>query len=284
MAAMGQRNDKRHDRSDDPRTTDDLFDVALHNPDDDTTWTAIAALHLRGTHAVFERACELCESQTARERRVGADVLGQVGRPDDTWHEGAVDTLLALLEHEREPEVLDAICIALGHRGDVRAIRPVARFKDHPDANVRHSVAFGLLAHEDDLAIETLIELSRDPDAMVRDWAAFGLGAQIDTDTPQIRQALYNRLTDDDEDTRHEAMVGLSKRKDERVFEPLRAALLEDARRGHTMAYYVEAAAELADPRLYPLLAQLRDNWQGERTWVYDDLEEAIEQCRPPSN
>lgn len=280
---MGERDDERYGRSNDPRTTDDLFDVALHDLDDDTAWTAIAALHLRGTHDAFERARELCESQNARDRRVGADVLGQVGRPDDTWHKGAVDTLLALLEREREPEVLDAICIALGHRGDKRSIRPIARLKNHPDANVRHAVAFGLLGHENKLAVETLIELSRDPESMVRDWATFGLGTQIDTDTPRIRQALCDRLTDDDEDTRLEAMVGLAKRKDERVYEPLHDILVQDVARGGGMAYHIEAAAELADPRLYALLVQLRNNWRGERTWVYDDLEEALARCSPPT-
>jgi hypothetical protein len=49
------------------------------------------------------------------------------------------------------------------------------------------------------------------------------------------------------------------------------------------MAYHIEAAAALADPRLYALLVQLRNNWRGERTWVYDDLEEALARCSPPA-
>ena len=53
----------------------------------------------------------------------------------------------------------------------------------------------------------------------------FGLGVLGNTDSDEIREALVRRLTDSDEDVREEAMVGLGKRKDQRVLSTLLIAL-----------------------------------------------------------
>ena len=73
-------------------------------------------------------------------------------------------------------------------------------------------------------AIAALIELSSDPDYDVRNWATFGLGSQIDTDTPAIREALWARLEEPEDEVRGEAWVGLARRGDVRVA----AALLRE--------------------------------------------------------
>ena len=64
-----------------------------------------------------------------------------------------------------------------------------------------------------------------DPDDDVRDWALFGLGVQGDQDAPEIRDALFCRLSDTSEDVREEALVGLSKRRDARIVPTLIHAL-----------------------------------------------------------
>jgi HEAT repeat protein len=94
--------------------------------------------------------------------------------------------LLSVLEREADSDVLHAVGIALGHLGDPRAVEPLVRFKNHPSSDVRYGVVFGLLSHEDELAIRTLIELSSDVYYHVRDWATFGLGTQIDANTEEI--------------------------------------------------------------------------------------------------
>ncbi len=53
-----------------------------------------------------------------------------------------------------------------------------------------------------------------DVDDEVRNWATFGLGTQSVEDSPQIREALRNRLTDTFSDVRDEATWGLALRKD----------------------------------------------------------------------
>ncbi|MDQ6659561.1 MAG: HEAT repeat domain-containing protein [Chloroflexota bacterium] len=227
---MMNEHNAHQERHVDTRTNEELIRAALTEADEDVAWKAIGELQGRGSRDVFDHACKLCVSPEAHERRVGVDILGQLGTPHPTFHEETVTVLLRMLEQEQEPDVLYSVAVALGHHSDPRAIVPLVRLKGHPDDLVRFGVVFGLLCYEDELAIQTLIELSTDTDAHVRDWATFGLGSQIDTDTPTIRAALVARLTDEDADTKREAMVGLARRHDPRMAGPgpLLADLEED--------------------------------------------------------
>ena len=198
-----------------------------------------------------------------------------------------------MLEHEQDPAVLHSIAVALGHRHDPRAIRPLARFKNHPDPGVREGVVHGLMAYEDELAISTLIELSADPESLIRDWATFGLGTQIKSDTPAIRSALLARTSDEDVDVRAEALIGLAKRRDQRVAELLIPLLEPDifwsdiSSGDYSRSLELEAAEELADPRLLPALERLAQEWgryneaMVHEDSLYDVLEEAIKACQP---
>ena len=184
-----------------------------------------------------------------------------------------------MLGTEDSPEVLASIGIALGHRGDARGIGPLLPFQQHPNADVRYGVVFGLLGHTDPRAIDCLIALSADPEVRVRDWATFGLGVQIDTDTPELRAALRARLQHPDGDTAGEAMVGLARRKDAQVVAPLRELL----QAGDVGSLPLEAAVALADQLLLPTLQQVQAQWSGNQEWPYQLLEEAIAACTPPA-
>ena len=70
-----------------------------------------------------------------------------------------------------------------------------------------------------------MLKLTADTDEDVRDWAAFGIGVLGDIDSPEVRDALAACLQDANEEVREEAMVGLAKRKDQRVLPALRSAL-----------------------------------------------------------
>jgi HEAT repeat protein len=264
-----------------PHTHEELLHIALTEQDENIAREAIGRLHLQGGRTVLEQARRLCASADTHERRVGADILGQLGVPTNTFHEEAIATLLGMLEREQIPEVLNAIAVALSHRHDPRAIEPLVRLKQHADVQVRYGVVLGLSCQENDLAIQTLIELSTDIDNAVRDWATFGLGSQIETDTPILRAALLARIDDEDADTSGEAMVGLARRHDRRMVEPLLAAL----EAGCCGRLLLEAAAEISEPRLYPVLLQLRDAWQDNKDYeFFHELEEAIEKCQPATS
>ena len=226
---------------------------ALNAPDEDARWKIVQSLHLRGTRDAFELAARLCTSANASERRLGADLLGQLGTPAFPYKDESVPVLLGMLEAERDASVLNAVAIALGHLKDPVAIEPLAKLKTHPDSEVRFGVTFGLLGYENDMAISALVELSRDTDTDVRNWATFGLGSLVEADTPLIRDALAERLDDSDKETRIEAIAGLSIRRDERALHPLLAELSSE----DVWLTAIDAAGELADTRLCAVLERL---------------------------
>jgi hypothetical protein len=258
----------------DPRSVDELMTVALCEPDEFLAWEAISALHWRGTREVQDRAERLCVSFCAVERRVGADILGQLGVPDRSFLEECLRTLLRMLETEQDARVLRAVLVALSHLHRPEAVGPASRFRHHVDPEVRHGVVFALMGHVDRRALEALAELTRDPEVQVRDWATFALGTQVEVDTPELRQALVERLADEDDNTRAEAVVGLARRGDRRMLPALREELASDS----VGSLAVEAAALIGEPQLHPLLVALRGRWDGE------SLEDAIRACsRPPT-
>jgi HEAT repeat protein len=268
---------KAEARRRDPRTTEELIHTALTAQDEEGDWEAISVLWSRGTREVFEAARHLCRSESAIERDLGVTILGQLKAAEEAVAEDTLTVLLEVLEHEKHTSVLSSTAIALGHRQDPRSIRPLARLKSHFSPQVRYGVVHGLMRHEDDLAIGTLIDLTEDSDDDVRDWATFGLGTLIDTDSPQICDVLLRRAMDEDDDTRAEAIVGLARKGDTRVVEPLHKelALLRNVCSGRYPAMLIfEAAGEIGDPRLIPVLQELKEIWD------WEDIDEAISRCR----
>ena len=250
---------------------DELISAVLGEPDGDLAWDAVCALHWRGTWEVLERAIRLGQSACVVERRVGASILGQVGVPDRTFPGECISTLLSMLEDEKDHDVLEAILVALSHLRAPEVIVPASRFRHHADPDVRQGVVLALTGYEEEQALGVLIELTSDPKALVRDWATFALGSQVEVDTPQLREALFERLSDEDEDTRAEAIIGLAHRGDRRIV-PI---LSEEFASGSVRTVAVEAAALIGDPRLYAGLNALKDWWNVDE----ETLNEAIQAC-----
>lgn len=269
----------------DPRSIDQLVTAALTEPDENVAWNAVAALHFRGTKEVFEKAEALCHSDCAAERRLGVDILGQLGIPERTYPRECVSLLLAMLDRETNADVLQSIFVAFSHLGQAEAVEPALRYRGHPDAEVRHAVVLALTGYEDARVVDALIELSHDLDANVRDWATFALGQQITLDTPAIRDALADRLSDSDYETRCEGIMGLALRGDRRVIPVISTELASDS----VGCSVVEAAVAIPDPQFYPLLLAMRevairesadDSRENNKMWHIVILDEAIEACR----
>lgn len=257
----------------DPRSAHELISLALTETDEEIAWDAVGILHLRGTREVFNAACRLGVSACPVERRLAADILGQLGVPKRSFPAESTRLLVPLLALEDDEKAICAICSALGHLGERDAVSALCRLRSHPSADVRFRLAFALPSFEGGLVIETLIGLSSDQDIDVRDWATFGLGTQIDADTVEIRSALFARISDEDEVTRGEAFVGLARRKDSRIIEPLIKELERYPVAEWT--YSIAAAEELADPRLLPVLTNLKRSIDSTDT----ALDEAIRRC-----
>jgi HEAT repeat protein len=219
----------------------------------------LAALHASSDERVFAKALELVASGSARERILGADILGQLGRPAGRpFLEQTLATLLDLCTREQDPDVLSSVVTAFGHLADDRALPCVLGFVGHVDPGLRQCVAFALPSLIDEQkpagrrGVEALVVLTDDRDDDVRDWATFGLGSQLQADTAKVRDALARRLEDANPDVAGEALVGLALRADPRATELVRRRLIDQ----DADMFVFEAAAELDDPSLLPLLRQ----------------------------
>jgi HEAT repeat protein len=256
----------------DPRTTVELFRNALVlTADDDAYWECVRALHWRGTREVFDAAARLAFSADSPERKLGIVAIAQLGVPDRTFPEEGERIVLGVFALESDPEILAEIGFALGWTGGDESSAALVALSRHSDPDVRYAAVHGLGSQEGDEARLRLIELTQDPFPVIRDWATFSL-AISDVDTPELREVLLWRTRDEDEDVRGEALRGLASRKDFRVFEPLSIELA-----GKASSLALEAAAELADPRLYPALQQLAARCDHEP----DELARALDACRP---
>lgn len=239
--------------AEDQRSSEELVEAHRRemNTENDTR-EAIGLLHFRGGWKEFELGRQLTKSDDPEDRAVGADILAQLGREKRSFHEESVEILINLL-HDPDPRVIHDAAISLGHRNDARAIPPLAELTLHKDPLVRFGVTLGLSCHDDERAVVGLIQLTRDDDEDVRNWAMFALASQTDMDNPDIREALAAGLQDAEAEIRGEALVGLARRKDARVFTELVTAWQGDDINMLTL----EAAEELADPALIPHLMEL---------------------------
>jgi HEAT repeat protein len=259
----------------DPRSTEELIRLALSERDEDMVGELVSALHCRGSREVLEAARQLCQSESAPERELGVTILGQLGVPSRSFPEECFDCLQAMLRTESDPDTLQAIAIAFANLKNPRCVQLLLPFKSHPSDIVRWGVANGLSGHDDPEAIQALIELSCDEDEEIRDWATFGLGSLTEADTEEIRAALWARLDDPCPDAHAEAMVGLARRKDPRIFARLERELAEE----DVDITAIDAAEELGDSRLISALLNLKERWPKERLEEEEWLDRAIASC-----
>jgi HEAT repeat protein len=140
----------------------------------------------------------------------------------------------------------------------------VALLKDHQNEVIRRAVAAALLGIEDTIAVNALIQLSRDEDVEVRSWATYGLGSY---EINNVTEVLWERINDEDEETRFEAIVGLARRKDIRTKDIIKRELA-DAEFGSLL---FEAIEELGDPEFLPILEHILANNVDHKTnehWI----------------
>ncbi|WP_204014345.1 HEAT repeat domain-containing protein [Virgisporangium aurantiacum] len=275
------------ERAGDPRGVDELVRVALAEFDlsDEelrSATGALVALQFRPTREVLDRACELCRSADADERRLGVRVLGELRDLDDpaaalpAFVGESMEVLLALAATEPDTDVLIEVARAFGYRRDPRAVEPLLGWRRHEDPSIRFFVACSLrrCSTQDNEAqvVDALIELTGDEDGAVRDYALFGL-RELEVDSAEVRDAMLRRVRDPDDSAAGEALVGLARLGDERAVAPLIERLQHpDSHR--IIAYGLDAAIALANPRLLPAL-RLVEQRLGERP----DVSQAIKAC-----
>ncbi|WP_326649262.1 MULTISPECIES: ankyrin repeat domain-containing protein [unclassified Streptomyces] len=243
------------------------------DPDQDDWVESVTALWSRGDEETFQAAAAWCASDDPLRQAFAADVLAQLGfvRPgpdEDAGPDGsgprrpfaarALPLLRELSREARDPELIQAAVLGLGHHGDPAALPEILRHAGHPDAEVRHRVALalcGLVPGGHTEGVEAVITLSRDADTHVRDWATMAL-AGIEADSHEIREALAARLNDPDADTAAEAARGLAMRQDPRAAAALARILADEDPDGYARDTAVDAVRQLQDPQLRRRLEQ----------------------------
>src|SRR5690606_13922270 len=101
-------------------------------------------------------------------------------------------------------------------------------------------------------AIDVLISLSSDKSSEIRNWATFGIGDLTTRDSKKIREALWKRINDRHAETSSEAIIGLAKRKDDRIKE----LILKRLSKGNYPSLLFEAITELNDKDFLPILKE----------------------------
>jgi HEAT repeat protein len=192
---MSDSDDRVQKYRNDSRSTEELIRLVLTknaDADNDDYWHPVWTLQHR-LPQIIELVKELSKRGDAKSREIAATILGQNGVKEKFAISQCVDFLITMIRQESVNDVLSSIAHALGHLHDPRCIEALLPLREHHNADVRYAVVHGLSSYENKLAIQALIELSADQDRDVRNWATFGIGSMIETDIPEIREALLAR-------------------------------------------------------------------------------------------
>ena len=266
----------------DSLSTDALFDVACNSVDEDTRWKAISRLHFVGGEDAFQKCLQLLRSTNIKHKIAAVDILAQLMDPDridaadsdGTKYKRlhprkTIDVLLNVVTSASDEDLLASIFYAMGHNKSQRAVSSLVAHKNHFNSDIRYAVCFALLTNTDKDSIFALIDLSKDEDEDVRNWATFGLAQQIDLNTPYIRNALWNRVSDRNNEIRAEAILGLSRRQDKSSIELIICELHNAIEKGECWDQIIEAAFYMPDPRYCEYLEILKSKKSD--IWFIDE-------------
>lgn len=270
------RNKQKKEMSRKKWTSEKIFTRLLNNKTQKTFWNNIQELRKRPNNEVYNKAFKLAKSEIEKEKIIGIYVLAQLGFDPRFQQEKTVNLYFKLLENEKSPKVISAILSSISHNNgnlNEKQILKLIAFKTHKFVNVRFQLVLALSCLENENAIKTLIELSNDKDADTRNWATFGIATQIESDTQEIRIALWNRITDKDEATRFEAISGLAKRKDPKIKAILKTKLENIDQNGSLILESIEL---FNDKDFIPLLEkkiiQNKKSKKINEDWLLDTL------------
>jgi hypothetical protein len=267
-------------------TDDKLFFRLLNNKSHKTYWDNIRELRTRANANVFNTCVTLTKSSEAKERIIGIDILAQLGSSPRPFYKEANKNFFEVLRKEKNSKALLSVLYAIGHNNEKlksEEIRTLVSFKDNPDEGVREGLVSALLTVDNKIAIDTLIYLTTDKISHIRDWATFGIGTQIERDNRSIREALWLRVDDKNQDTKLEAIVGLAKRKDRQIKEIIKRELIN----GEYGTLLFEAIEELSDKDFLPLLKsnlKITKKDKGINSHWIKDLKDCIHKLEQPDN
>mgnify|MGYP003520980937 CR=1 FL=1 len=236
-------------------TDEKIISRLINNKTGKSRWENIGTLRQRPSEELFLKCVELTKSDNTKIRKIGIDILAQLGSSPRPFLKETLKIYFELLEVETDPDVLMSLFYSIGHNNDEldkEQIDKICSFIDNENSWVKEGLVYALLGIDNLTAIETLIKLSSDKLSHIRNWATFGLGTQIERNTKAIREALWERVNDKHQETKLEAIVGLAKRKDNRVNEVIKREIID----GEYGTLLFEAILEIKDNEFLPLLKE----------------------------
>ncbi len=258
-------------------TNEKVFYRLVNNRSESTYMDNIGELRSRPTKVTFEQCIQFLKSNDPKKRIIAIDIMAQLGKSPRPFLTETIPLFLELLASENKEMVIWSTLHALGHNNDDLNeidIPRLTKFKEYKNTNIRLGLVHSLLGIEYKLAIDSLIYLSSDSQPSVRDWATFGLGTLIEVNNKKIREALWQRVKDPSGDIKFEALLGLAKRKDKRIYDTIHREL-KDGEHG-TLLF--EAIEELNDkiflPQLIENLKLSKMDNEINKSWI-----EALENC-----
>ncbi|MCU0323443.1 MAG: hypothetical protein MUE72_13580 [Chitinophagaceae bacterium] len=267
-------------------TDDKLIYRLISNKTDKSHWDNISVLRKRPSEELFAKCVELTKSDNTKIRKIGIDILAQLGLPPRPFLKDTLKIYFELLDTETDPDVLMSLLYSIGHNNEKlnkMQIDKICSFIYNDNSLVKEGLVSALLGIDNLTAIETLIKLSADKLSHIRNWATFGLGTQIERNDKNIREALWERVNDKHQETKLEAIVGLVKRKDDRVKEIIRRELIG----GEYGTLLFEAIIVTQDKEFIPLLKQNLSITKGDKTiniqWQ-KDLKNCIDELTKLTN
>ncbi|MFC6267849.1 hypothetical protein [Frigoriflavimonas asaccharolytica] len=236
-------------------TDEKLIFRLINNKTDKSRWDNISILRKRPSEELFRKCLELIKSDNTKIRKIGIDILAQFGLPPRPFLVETLKIYFELLEIETDPDVLMSLLYSIGHNNDGLdndQIEKICSFIENENNWVKEGLVYALLGIDNLNAIQTLIKLSSDKLSHIRNWATFGLGTQIQNNNKNIREALWKRVNDKHQETKLEAIVGLAKRKDNRVNEIIEREVMD----GEYGILLFEAINYTKNKNFLPLLKQ----------------------------
>jgi len=246
-------------------TDEKLLSRLINNKTDRTRWENIFVLRTRPSQKLFEKCVDLSKSKSPKIRKIGIDILAQLGTPPRPFLKDTLKLYFILLETETEPDVLNSLLYSIGHNNDNldnEQILKLCSFLHIRNSMIKEGLVYALLGIDHVNAIETLIVLSSDESSHIRNWATFGLGTLNEKNNIYIREALWNRVNDKNQDTKLEAIVGLARRKDKRINDIIKRELIS----GEYGTLIFEAIIEIQDLEFLPILKKILSNNSIDKT------------------
>ncbi len=262
--------------------TEKLFERLLNNKSDKTHWDNVREIRSRGTKEVFDKSAILLQSNNAKERLIGAEILSQLGLRPRPFIKETLDLFFKTLKTETDNLVISTIFYGIGHNQEhlkKEDIDFICTFKNNKDSEIKGGLVFALWGINRKIAIDTLIGFTEDKNNSVRDWATSGIGSQTTKDNPAIREALWNRVNDKHRATRYEAILGLAIRKDERIKEIVKRELKNIDNHGSLL---LEAIEELNNKEFIGILQQKLISNQTEKRINPEWLQSTIDKLTSP--